>query len=370
MNSDEKNVAVHAPDVTVIIPSLNPDEKLRKTVQSLLDVGFTDIILVNDGSADEFVPNFPRDLPHCALLVHEVNRGKGAAMKTAFRYYLDTGRNTKGVITVDGDGQHLAEDVLRCAAEMCKTDSVILGVRDFSGADIPARSKFGNRTTSFVFRIFCGLRVSDTQTGLRAIPAKYLSEMLVVDGDRYEYETNMLLQMGSLGIPSSEVGIQTVYIEENQTSHFRPVRDSIRIYGLILKFISSSAIAAIVDAVQFFLLSYLLTPVLGLSATPVASAGARIVSALVNYLLNKKAVFKNTAPAGRSLLRYCILAVGIFAASAAAVTAFDYLTAMTASASAALFKTIFKCIVEALLSLVSFRLQREWVFAKDKSKTE
>ncbi len=357
---------MNAPNVTVVIPSLNPDEKLGKTVQSLLDVGFTDIILVNDGSGAEYVPNFPKNLPNCTLLTHEVNRGKGAAMKTAFRYFLDTKRTTRGVITVDGDGQHLAEDVLRCAEEMCKTDSVVLGVRDFSGPDVPARSKFGNRTTSFVFRLFCGLKVSDTQTGLRAIPAKYLSEMLNVDGNRYEYETNMLLKMGSLGIPSAEVGIQAVYIEENQTSHFRPVRDSIRIYGLILKFIFSSAVAALVDLVLFFVFNLLLVPLIGVSADAVATAAARVISSFVNFSLNKKAVFKSSAPTQRAVVRYYILAVCILALSAGGITLFTFITRTESS----VIKTIAKCVIDTLLSILSFRLQREWVFAEPKQKNQ
>ena len=141
----ERSDTVERINVTVIIPSLNPDEKLRKTVSDLIAVGFDDIILVNDGSAPESVQNFPTDVPECTILTHEVNRGKGAAMKTAFRYYLESARKTVGVITVDGDGQHIAEDVLACAREMCAQNAVILGVRDFSEPQVPPRSRIGNR---------------------------------------------------------------------------------------------------------------------------------------------------------------------------------------------------------------------------------
>ena len=372
MTKEVKNMT---PNVTVIIPSLNPDEKLRKTVESLLDIGFTDIILINDGSGEEFVPNFPKDLPHSTLLTHEVNRGKGAAMKTAFRHFLETGRTTEGVITVDGDGQHLAEDVLRCAEEMCKTESVVLGVRDFSGPDVPPRSKFGNRTTSFVFKLFCGLKVSDTQTGLRAIPAKYLPEMLAVDGDRYEYETNALLQMGRLRIPSTEMKIQTVYIEENQTSHFRPFRDSFRIYSLIfkfvlkrlsqfLKFLASSALSFVLDLGLFALVSWLLTPLVGdVTAGVLAAICARVVSSLVNFTVNKKRVFKSSTPSKKSLIRYYILAVAILAVSTGGISLFSLLTKMAFSVESTAIKTLVKGCIDTVLFIFSFNIQKKWVFA-------
>ncbi len=355
-----------ASDVTVVIPSLNPDEKLAKTVDALIALGFSDILLINDGSKDECVPNFPTDRPECTLLTHEVNRGKGAAMKTAFRYYLDSGRTTAGVITVDGDGQHLAEDVLRCAESMCENRTVVLGVRDFSDPTVPPRSRMGNRITSLVFRLFCGIRLSDTQTGLRAIPREHLPEMLQVDGDRYEYETNMLLRFSALDIAYCEETIHTVYIEENKTSHFRPVRDSIRIYGLILKFISSSIIASIVDQGLYFILATLLFSLLGVWTDTVSAIAARIVSSGVNFLINQKAVFKSRASGKTAVVRYYILAVGIMILSAGSISLFSYLMQMSSS-EFAWMKTLVKAVIDIILSVVSFRLQREWVFSEKSS---
>ncbi len=354
-------------NVTVIIPSLNPDEKLSKTVSDLIAVGFDDIILVNDGSAPEFLSNFPENVPGCTLLTHDVNRGKGAAMKTAFRYYLDSGRQTAGVITVDGDGQHLAEDVLGCAREMCDRHAVILGVRDFSEPHVPPRSRIGNRITSLVFRLFCGLNISDTQTGLRAIPAKFLPDMLEVEGDRYEYETNMLLEMSSRHIQYSEVKIHTVYIEENRTSHFRPVRDSIRIYGLILKFVSSSAISSIVDLGVYYVLARLSFIALGAWADVIYGIMARIVSSLFNYTLNKKAVFKSRASSKVALKRYYLLALLLMAVSAGVLGIFSFITDMVGG-EFALLKTFVKLIVDTVLFMLSFRVQREWVFAEEPEK--
>ena len=224
-------------DVSVVLPSLDPDEKLDAVIDGLLEYGFTDIILVNDGSKPENLPRFQHAAdthPEVHLLHHEVNRGKGAALKTAFAYFLEARPNGTGVITVDGDNQHHPEDTLACARRMLETGKVILGCRDFNQPDVPPRSRFGNHTTSAVMKIFCGMTISDTQTGLRAIPRSAVERFLTVSGDRFEYETNMLLAMKTMGIPFEEVKIRTVYIEENKSSHFHVIKDSWRIYKLIL----------------------------------------------------------------------------------------------------------------------------------------
>lgn len=351
-----------ASQVTVVIPSLNPDEKLKQTVNSLIQLGFQHILCVNDGSKAECVPNFPQNIPECTVLVHKTNQGKGAAMKTAFRYILDSGIKTAGVITVDGDGQHRAEDVLRCAEAMLQTHTVVLGVRNFDLPQVPKRSRFGNKMTSLTFRVFCGLKISDTQTGLRAIPTEYLARMLEIHGDRYEYETNMLLQFQSLNIPCSETVIETVYIEDNQTSHFRPVRDSLRIYGLILKFVSSSLISSVVDLTAFFLLSLFLPTLCGIAADAISTVLARLISSSVNFSINHCRVFQSKAPLKRTLIRYYILAVSILILSSASITALSILFDL-GNPDYAFIKTILKFLIDSVLFLVSFRVQREWVFS-------
>jgi len=357
-------------NVTIVIPSLNPDEKLRKTVLSLTDIGFTDIVLVNDGSAPDFDDYFPAELPQCTLLRHPVNRGKGAAMKTAFRYILQRGDTRDGVVTVDGDGQHKASDVLLCAQAMQDTGSVILGTRNFDQKDVPPRSRIGNKITSLVFRLFCGLKISDTQTGLRAIPWKYLPQMPEIDGDRYEYETNMLLRLQSCHIPYAEQQIETVYIEENKTSHFRPFRDSVRIYSLILKFISSSLISSVIDLFLFFILSLFMPTLAGAAADGISTFIARAVSSAANYAINKKSVFRSASHTKGTLVRYYILAVGILLCSGAAISGLSYVFGLN-SADYAFIKTLLKFIIDSVLFFASFRIQREWVFTEsDESNTQ
>ena len=225
-------------NVTIIVPSLDPDEKLCKVVDGLLKEGFRDIVLVNDGSHIDHLGPFEEAAKHpeVTVLTHEVNRGKGRAMKTAFAWCMEHRPDIDGVVTVDGDNQHLPQDVRRCAEAMAADPGKIwLGVRDFSLEHVPWRSRFGNNLTRGILRLACGVDVRDTQTGLRAIPARDLGAMCRIEGERYEYETQMLLSARREGIGIGEVVIETVYINENETSHFNPLKDSWKIYKIIFR---------------------------------------------------------------------------------------------------------------------------------------
>ena len=227
-------------NVTIIVPSLDPDEKLNQVVEGLLAEGFTDIVLVNDGShADHLQPFEAAAAAHpseVTVLTHEVNRGKGRAMKTAFAWCMEHRPEIDGVVTVDGDNQHLPRDVRRCAEAMLqKPDTVWLGVRDFSQEQVPFRSRMGNTITRGVMKLACGVAVTDTQTGLRAIARRHLELMCRIEGERYEYETEMLMALRQAGVGIGEVVIDTVYINENESSHFNAFKDSWKIYKIIFR---------------------------------------------------------------------------------------------------------------------------------------
>lgn len=351
-------------DATVIVPSLNPDEKLCGVVEGLLSAGFDDIIVVDDGSAPEYKCNFPKPSDKVTLLVHEVNRGKGAAMKTAFRHVLERGNPRAGVITVDGDGQHRTEDVCVCVKAMLEGEpALVLGCRNFDLPHVPERSRKGNKITSAVFKLLFGMKLRDTQTGLRAIPTVFLPRMIEVDGDRYEYETNMLMALKPAGIPVKEVEIETVYINDNETSHFRVVRDSIRIYGLIIKFLLSSMSSAIVDYAGFYGFQKLFI-FLGIVFDDYLAAGcARLISSVFNFILNKEAVFKGKGNPVKLLLRYYALAIPILIISAVCVHFIG-----EALGGLPFIKTLVKIPVDLILFVASFRIQREWVFREDKQE--
>ena len=362
-------------DISVVLPSLDPDEKLLSTIDGLLEVGFSDIILINDGSKPENLHYFAKaaEHPQIHLLHHEVNRGKGAALKTAFAWFLENRPDAAGVVTVDGDGQHHPEDTLACCEKMLQTGEVILGCRDFSLPGIPARSRGGNKATCVVFKIFCGMTISDTQTGLRAIPTDAVRAFTKVKGDRFEYETNMLLAMKEQDIPYGEVKIRTVYIEENKSSHFRAVRDSVRIYSLILahffRYTVSSLLSAAVDTGVFSLLSWLLQGILtGTLLTAVPTVAARVVSSLFNFFLNKKLVFHSKASTGKALLRYYALAIPQlclqFGFTEGAYRLFRIADSQTG------LRTLIYVVVMTVLFILSYMIQQRWVFRANKKEKD
>ena len=360
--------------ISVVLPSLDPDEKLIAVVDGLLQYGFSHIILVNDGSKQEnlhYFTDLAAQHPEITLLHHEVNKGKGAALKNAFRWFLANRPDAYGVVTVDGDNQHHPEDTKRCCEHMMATGHTVLGCRDFDQADVPARSSFGNKTTSMIFKIFVGMTISDTQTGLRAFPREVLEQIVEVYGDRFEYETNMLLAFKTKGIDFDEVKIRTVYIEENKSSHFRVIHDSWRIYKLILahffRYTVSSIVSAVVDTGAYSLLSKVLSGMLtGLSLTAAAGVIARVISSLLNFFLNKKLVFQTNCSTGKAMLRYYALALPQMAAQVLLTQGVYALFGIRDSATG--LRTLLYAVVMTVLYFVSYMIQQRWVFAPQKSK--
>ena len=358
--------------VSVVLPSLDPDEKLLRVVDGLLGQGFTDIILVNDGSKPENMHYFETAArhPEVHLLHHEVNRGKGAALKTAFRYFLEQRPGAAGVVTVDGDDQHHPEDTRACTERMLRTGQVILGCRDFSLDHVPPRSRMGNKITCGVFRVLCGMKLSDTQTGLRAIPAAAVKEFCSVAGDRFEYETNMLLALKERQIPYGEVKIRTVYIEENKSSHFRVVRDSWRIYKLLLgyffRFMVSSLLSSVVDIALFALMSWLLMDAADWVGMVVPFLVARVVSSAMNFMMNKKMVFRSRVRTDRAAVRYGLLAV-LVAALQVGFTDGAYLL-FGVGPERYILRTVIYTLVMTALYFLSYTAQARWVFAGQKEK--
>ncbi len=347
-------------DVSVVLPSYKPDEKLYGVVKGLCDIGFCDIIVVDDGGGEAYKKYFEeiKAFSQVTVLVHEVNKGKGRALKTAMEYYAEN-RAGSGIVTADGDGQHLAEDIKKCAQVMAESGSVVLGVRDFSSPDVPPRSKMGNRITSFMFLTACGLKISDTQTGLRSIPAKYIDVFTKTKGERYEFETNMLLDFGKNNIPFQEVQIETVYIDENATSHFDPIKDSFRIYKQILKYILSSLGSFVIDNVLFYIFMLVFTQ--NRYATVISTVIARILSSICNYSFNKKLVFGNNSSKLKTMIRYYALCVPQMLLSAAGVTALSHMF----GADSAGIITVIKLLVDTVLFICSYIIQKKWVFKND-----
>jgi glycosyltransferase involved in cell wall biosynthesis len=226
------------PDAVVaLIPAFRPDRRLVDLVVDLRAAGFGSVIVVDDGSPDAAAPVFAAlaGLPGCDLLRHDVNRGKGRAIKTGLARFLERYPAAAGVVTVDADGQHLAPDVARVAASfLAAPDALVIGSRQFA-ARTPWRSRFGNRLTRQVFRWVAGVRLADTQSGLRCFSRAVAAQLLALAGERYEYEMNVLAACPRLKVPLREVPVAAVYLDGNSSSHFNPVVDSIKIYALLLR---------------------------------------------------------------------------------------------------------------------------------------
>lgn len=332
----------------VIIPAYQPDEKLLKLVKDLREDTDYPLLIVNDGSSPDKAPLFDTLAAYATVLTHPVNMGKGAALKTALRYVQENYPPDVGVVTVDADGQHLPTDIVRVSeAWAAAPEKLVLGSRLFTGK-VPFKSRAGNAITRFVFAMSTGVKVFDTQTGLRAFGAFRIPLMLSMKGDRYEYEINVLLYATRHRIPIEEVPIETVYIEDNASSHFHPVRDAWRIYKMILLFAASSLIACLLDYVLVLGIRAALGDVSnGLLISVVA---ARVLSSLANYFINCKLVFQHRSRS--SILRYYLLAAGILLVN------YLLLSAVTRVMSLALGKLL----VELVLYPVSFYFQRKFVF--------
>lgn len=195
-------------DIPVIIPSYEPDDKLITLLEALKQTGISHVVVVDDGSGAQYETFFElaEEMDNCTVLHHAVNLGKGRALKTAFNHCLRVYGESPGCVSADSDGQHTPADILACMRKLWENpQALILGCRDFDAPSVPARSSFGNKCTRKVFRYLLGLSVSDTQTGLRAIPTLFMKELMQVKGERFEYETNMLIETKNLNIPILEV---------------------------------------------------------------------------------------------------------------------------------------------------------------------
>lgn len=334
----------------IIIPSYEPDNKLVKVVKELKEkVPYGEILVVNDGSSAQYDGYFNQvsDLG-AIVLSHSHNKGKGAALKTAFSYLMKQSRVDDIIVTIDSDGQHLVSDMVKVVDAVNREDNVlVLGARAFVGR-VPFRSRFGNTVTAGLFRLVTGQTITDTQTGLRAFSSKLLPWLLNVEGDRFEYEFNMLLKAKEGDVVLKEVPIETVYIEENRSSHFRPIADSIRIYTPFLKFLGIALTAAFVDITLLFIMM-LWTKNLLLSIIV-----ARILSALTQFYLNANHVFQRTSNSFRRLTRYGLLAIVLLICNYVLIQGL---------VSIGIGLIIAKIVTEVFLFILSYRMQQTVVFA-------
>lgn len=346
-------------NTAILIPAYEPDEKLIDLTYKLSTMQFPIIMVVNDGSSkkcDEIFDTLKK-IPYCTVINHQFNKGKGAALKTGINAILNTDIHIAGCLTVDADGQHLPEDILKTAEVFERNSSaLVLGCRDFSARNVPAKSRFGNLLTRAVYRLSTGKSLTDTQTGLRAIPVNLMKRFLVLPGDHYEFEMNMLMQAARNDIPIIETVIQTIYLEQNKASHFNPLLDSVRICKEILKFSFSSLVCSGVDiglftlAFQVFSSCNIPWPLLG------ATSFARLISSGINFTLNRKLVFQSQESLSTQGVKYYLLC---FVQMLCSWLLLEGLTSLGPGNVVAL-----KILADILLFVISFGVQRLFVFKR------
>lgn len=356
----------------ILIPTYKPDFHFIDFIKELKEKELP-MLVVNDGSGEEFDKFFEEAEKIGAKVVsHEVNKGKGRALKTGFEAVQQEFPDVEGIVTADCDGQHTTVDILRVIDTMEEhPKAIIIGGR-FSNKDddVPMRSQIGNTVTRLVFRLATGLKIRDTQTGLRGIPAYLFGRMAELNGDRYEYEMNMLLYLKEWSIPYVEIPIATVYFDNNKQSHYDTFKDSWRIFKQLFKYIVSSASSLIIDYIAFILFSRFvfkggfdlaatLSDVLPQSVTflteklSLAYLAARVVSSIFNYILNSKVVF-HTSGKGTVVKYFSLVVVVAIIGS--------FFTELLISIG--IPSVICKILVDLPLFVLNYFVQREFIFKK------
>ena len=339
----------------IVIPAYRPDLRLVALLDELAEaLPRARVVVVDDGSGPDFDGVFA--LASCrvaAVLRDQANRGKGHALRRGFAWASEHAGDDRGVVTADADGQHTVTAIQHVAARVT-TSTMVLGVRAFSGK-VPLRSRLGNTISRGLFRLIEGSSVQDTQTGLRGFSMDALPWLLSIPGDRYDYEFSVLLGARRAGLGLVQVPIETVYLDDNASSHFRPLRDSVLIYAPLLKFAASSLGCYALDLMAWVALwTAWGDPVL-------AALGSRLLSASVNFGINRDVVFRDQGSRWRAGVRYAVLASGILAVNTALLVVLIDLVGMPG--------VVAKVAVEAGLFLASYVVQSRFVFPRHRSTT-
>ena len=352
MVQEEEEECVNNIKFIALIPAYNPDFTLEKVVSELRKEDIT-VVVVDDGSNINSKEFFNKIKDQCHLITHEVNKGKGVALKTGIKYIKENFEKYV-VVTMDCDGQHKLEDAKRLLEFASKNlDSLVLGSRLFD-KDVPLRSKFGNTITKHIYSMVSGVNVKDTQTGLRAFSNELADVLLKIPGERFEYEINVLLELAKQNIPIKELIIETIYINNNKSSNFKAIQDSYKIYKEILKYSLASICSFLIDILSFGLLCHLL--VNNQYFVQLANVIARIISGTFNFTINRKYVFKNKSNVKKVALQYLLLALFILILNT---------TLLSVLVSLSINKIVAKLITELILFFFSYLVQHCIIFKKE-----
>lgn len=330
-----------------LIPTYKPTKEFLKLLQNLSQNNFN-IIVVNDGSGKEYEEIFMQAEKYARVISYEINKGKGAAIKVGLEYIKNSLKSTYIVITMDCDGQHTVADANKLYEEALKDkNSLIIGKR-IRNEKTPIKSKIGNGITRFIYRILTRTDIYDTQTGLRAFQGNLTDFLLAIEGKRYEYEMNVLLECSKNNIKVKEVEIETIYIDNNSNSHFKPFKDSIQIYKQILKFSFSSLLSFGIDYILYVVFNMITQSII------ISNVLARVISSIVNYSINKKVVFNSNKKIYKSFAQYFLLVALILALNTIILNLFVNTLCIN--------KYLAKIIIEIILFSISWLIQKKIIF--------
>ncbi len=336
----------------MLIPAYQPSATLIGLVRALLAGGIKAIVVVDDGSGPEYRWVFDelQDLATVTILRHAVNLGKGAALKTGMNSILAESADMTGIVTVDADGQHHPDDVIGVCDRFAESpQALVLGSRSFAG-EVPLRSRFGNSLTRRAMQLLLGQKLTDTQTGLRAVPRALALRLLRVPAAGYDFELEMLIAAKHQGIGVVEQPIRTTYEPGNPTSHFHPLRDSMRIYFVLLRFSGISLITAALDNFTFFLVYR------AAGSIAMAQIAGRTVALLFNYRAVRRAVFFSDERHAVLLPRYLALV------AANALISYTGIRMLTSVSPIGVFPA--KILIETTLFIANFAIQRDFIFTR------
>lgn len=273
-------------DVTVLIPAYQPTGELVALVKMLKQESFR-ILVVDDGSGSDYVSVFTQVSAYAQVLSYPKNGGKGFALKYGMRYLAGQKERCDAFITADADGQHCVRDICRVREELEKGHPFVLTTRALKGKDVPFRSRLGNTMSRFICALSGGYYLSDNQSGLRGFSADYLPWLCKISGNKYDYEMNVLLYAERQELPIRCIPIEVIYLDNNQSSHFDPVRDTLRIYLRVLCTARVSVFMAALHCALIGAVSFLL----GWDYNALTIPLCALLIAVLGYLCNRFLVF-------------------------------------------------------------------------------
>lgn len=300
--------------VVVLIPAYKPDAELIKLVDKLSEENLS-VLVVDDGSGKEYNDVF--DAISCkADVIHaSSNGGKGSALKMGIKAIKERYKDYLGFVTADADGQHKVEDIVKIAKLLEKGSSIVVSIRIMTGK-IPARSLFGNVLSRWIYTLLTGHHLLDNQSGLRGFSVRHIDWLLDVAGDKYDYEMNVLYYADKQRIRMDTIPIEAIYIDGNKSSHFSPVKDTLRIYKQLFTSARASLLATVICGVFALVVSFFLDYKMCMVTVPVMGYISGFVCVLVNRYIFRKIPYRD---AGRCLLdlavRYTVYTEWCFFAS-------------------------------------------------------